>query len=156
MLLVPSITFYWHYNIWSCTCSTGLFQFRWLKGYIYSSCYYHHQIGSIHLSHCHIFRDCEPDMFVTSYSVAYWMYITGKYAYMTYIYIYIYIYNEFTISQCLRQWRYKIKTKATLVDLLYWLFATDTVIIYPLCIQNRIYSYSSWYMKYNILTKSYC
>ena len=29
---------------------------RWLKGYIYSSCYYHHKIGSIHLSHCfHIF-----------------------------------------------------------------------------------------------------
>ena len=29
---------------------------RWLKGYIYSSCYYHHQIGSIHLSHFyHIF-----------------------------------------------------------------------------------------------------
>ena len=32
------------------------FSFGWLKGYIYSSCYYHHQIGSIHLSHCyHIF-----------------------------------------------------------------------------------------------------
>ena len=37
-------------------CSTGPFQYSWLKGYIYSSCYYHHQIGSIHLSHCyHIF-----------------------------------------------------------------------------------------------------
>ena len=37
-------------------CSTGPFQYRWLKGYIYSSCYYHHQIRSIHLSHCyHIF-----------------------------------------------------------------------------------------------------
>ena len=36
--------------------STGPFQYRWLKGYIYSSFYYHHQIGSIHLSHCyHIF-----------------------------------------------------------------------------------------------------
>ena len=34
-------------------CSTGPFQHRWLKGYIYSSCYYHHQIGSIHLSHCY-------------------------------------------------------------------------------------------------------
>ena len=32
------------------------FSSRWLKGYIHSSCYYHHQIGSIHLSHCyHIF-----------------------------------------------------------------------------------------------------
>ena len=31
------------------------FSSRWLKGYIYSSCYYH-QIGSIHLSRCyHIF-----------------------------------------------------------------------------------------------------
>ena len=36
-------------------CSTGPFQYRWLKGYIYSSCYYHHQLGSIHLSHCYIF-----------------------------------------------------------------------------------------------------
>ena len=56
MLLVLSITFYFHYNIWSCMCSTGPFQYRWLKRYIYSSCYYHHQIGSIHLSHrYHIF-----------------------------------------------------------------------------------------------------
>ena len=29
------------------------FRSRWLKGYIYSSCYYHHQIGSIQLSHCY-------------------------------------------------------------------------------------------------------
>ena len=37
-------------------CSTGPFQYRWSNGYIYSSCYYHHQIGSIHCSHCyHIF-----------------------------------------------------------------------------------------------------
>ena len=56
MLLVLSITSYFHDNIWGCICSTGPFQYRWLKGYIYSSCYYHHQIGSIHLSHCyHIF-----------------------------------------------------------------------------------------------------
>ena len=56
MLLVLSINFYFHYNIWSCMCSTGPFKYRWLKGYIYSSCYYRHQIGSIHLSHCfHIF-----------------------------------------------------------------------------------------------------
>ena len=32
------------------------FSSRWSKGYIYSSCCNHHQIGSIHLSHCyHIF-----------------------------------------------------------------------------------------------------
>ena len=50
------ITFYFHYNIWGCLCSTGPFQYGWLKRYVYSSCYYHHQIGSIHLSHCyHIF-----------------------------------------------------------------------------------------------------
>ena len=55
MLLVLSITFYFHYNIWGCMCLTGPFQYRWLKGYIYSSCYYHHQIGSIYLSHCYIF-----------------------------------------------------------------------------------------------------
>ena len=56
MLLVLSISFYFHYNIWGCICSTGPFQYWWLKGFIYSSCFYHHQIGSIHLSHCyHIF-----------------------------------------------------------------------------------------------------
>ena len=39
-----------------CMCSTGPFTYRWLKGNIYSSCHYHHQIRSIHLSHCfHIF-----------------------------------------------------------------------------------------------------
>ena len=37
-------------------CSAGQFKYMWLKGYLYSSCYYHHQIGSIHLSHWyHIF-----------------------------------------------------------------------------------------------------
>ena len=37
MLLALSITFHCHYKIWGCMCSTGPFQFRWLKGYIYSS-----------------------------------------------------------------------------------------------------------------------
>ena len=56
MLLILSNNSYFHYNIWGCMYSTGPFQYRWLKGYIYSSCYYHHQIESIHLSHCyHIF-----------------------------------------------------------------------------------------------------
>ena len=37
-------------------CWTGPFEFSWLKGYIYNPSYFHHQIGSIHLSHCcHIF-----------------------------------------------------------------------------------------------------
>ena len=59
-------------------CSTGPFQLRWLRGYIHSSCYYHHQIGSINLTHYHIFRGCVPEMFVTSYSVTYCIYIPGK------------------------------------------------------------------------------
>ena len=53
---VLMITIRFHYNIWGCMCSTGPFQLRWLKGYTYSSCYYHNQIGSINLTHCcHIF-----------------------------------------------------------------------------------------------------
>ena len=37
-------------------CWTGPFEFRLLKRYIHNPYYYHHQIGSIHLSHCcHIF-----------------------------------------------------------------------------------------------------
>ena len=59
-------------------CSTGPSQFRWLRGYIHGSCYYHHQIGSINLTHYHIFRGCVPEMFVTSYSVTYCRYIPGK------------------------------------------------------------------------------
>ena len=56
MLLVLSITFHFHWYTWGCMCSTGPFQFRWLWGYIHSSCYHHHQIGSIKLTHYHIFR----------------------------------------------------------------------------------------------------
>ena len=55
MLLVPSITFHCHYHIWDCMCSTGPYQFWWLKGYIHSSCYYQLQIRSINLTHYHIF-----------------------------------------------------------------------------------------------------
>ena len=43
MRLVLSMTFHFHYYIWGCMCSTGPFQFNWLRGYIHSSCYYHHQ-----------------------------------------------------------------------------------------------------------------
>ena len=79
MLLALSITFNFHYNIWGCMCSTGPFKYKWLKGYIYSSCHYHHQIGSIQLSHCyHIFRGCVPEMFVTSSSVTFCIYVPGK------------------------------------------------------------------------------
>ena len=54
MLLVLSITFHCHYYIWGCMCSPDTFQFWWLKRYILSSCYYHHEIGSINLTHYHI------------------------------------------------------------------------------------------------------
>ena len=75
MRLVLSIIFHFHWYIWGCMwpISTGPFQFRWLRGYIHSSCY--HQIRSIHLTHYHI---CVPEMFVTSYSVIYCIYIPGK------------------------------------------------------------------------------
>ena len=53
MLLVLSITFHCHYYIGGCMCLTGPFQLRWLKGYINSTCYYHHQIGSVNLTHCY-------------------------------------------------------------------------------------------------------
>ena len=55
MLLVLLITFHCHWYIWGCMCSTDPFQLRWLRRYIHSSCYYHHQIGSINLTHYHIF-----------------------------------------------------------------------------------------------------
>ena len=45
-----------HKNIVRHTAHTIVSWPRWLNGYIYNSCNYHHQIGSIHLSHCyHIF-----------------------------------------------------------------------------------------------------
>ena len=72
MLLGLSITFYFSYNIWGCMYSTGPFQYRWLKGYISRSCY-HHQIGSIHLSHCyHIFP------WLCAWDVTYCIYVPGK------------------------------------------------------------------------------
>ena len=56
MLLAPSITFYFHCYIWGCLCSTGPFQYRWLKGYIYISMLfsssnrkYHHMLSFISL-----------------------------------------------------------------------------------------------------------
>ena len=61
-------------------CSTGLFQYRWLKGYIYSSYYYHHQIGSNHLSHCyHIFPwVCAWDVCYIIFCHLLHIYIPGK------------------------------------------------------------------------------
>ena len=57
-------------------CSTGPFQYRWLKGYVYSSCYYHHQTEISTFPIVIIFfRGCVPEMFVTSYSVTYCIYV---------------------------------------------------------------------------------
>ena len=50
-----SLPLHLHQYIWSSMCSSGPFQFRWLRGYIHSSCYYHHQIGNVNLTHYHIF-----------------------------------------------------------------------------------------------------
>ena len=51
MLLVLSITFYFHYNIWGCMCFPIVIIF---------------------------FSGCVPEMFVTSYSVTYCIYVPGK------------------------------------------------------------------------------
>ena len=48
-------------------CSTDPFQFRWLKGYIYSSCYYHHQVSAFPIVII-FFHSRVSEMFVTSYS----------------------------------------------------------------------------------------
>ena len=70
--------------------STGPFQYRWLKGFIYNSCYYH-PIGSIHLSHGYnVFRGCVSEMFVTSYSVAYCINFLGKPGICFYYYCAVY------------------------------------------------------------------
>ena len=72
-------------------CSTGTFQFRWLKGYIYGACYYHDQIGSINLPIVNIFfRGCLPEMFVTAYSVTYCMYIPAKQGFCFHFYCTVY------------------------------------------------------------------
>ena len=56
MLLVLSITFIFIKICGFACVQLAHFRSRRFKGCIYSSCYYHHQIGSIHLSHCcHIF-----------------------------------------------------------------------------------------------------
>ena len=59
-------------------CWTGPFEFRWLKGYIHNPSYYHHQIGSIHLSHCCHICPWLCYMVVLSYSVIFYIYIPGK------------------------------------------------------------------------------
>ena len=78
MLLVLSITSYFHYNIWGCMCSTGPFQYRWLKGFIADVII----IIKSEVSNFPIviifFRGCVSEMFVTSYSLTYCIYIQGN------------------------------------------------------------------------------
>ena len=63
-------------------CSTGPFPFRWLKGYIYISIAHVIIIikseGSTLPIVIIFFGGCVPEMFVTSYSVTYFIYIPGK------------------------------------------------------------------------------
>ena len=40
--------------MWGCMCWTGPFKFRWSRGYIYNSSYYHNQIGR--MTHLPLFR----------------------------------------------------------------------------------------------------
>ena len=80
MLLVLSITFYLHYTKWECMFSTGPFQYRWLKGYIYSSCIIiiiKSEVSTFPIVII-FFRCCVPEMFVISYSVTYGIYVPGK------------------------------------------------------------------------------
>ena len=73
MEYVLSVTSFEKYM--GCICSTGPFEFRWLKRYICNPSHLHHQIGRIHLSNCcHIFRGCVPKMVVPSYFVVCYTY----------------------------------------------------------------------------------
>ena len=46
---------YFLHNLWGSRCWTGPFKYRWSRGYIYNSYYYHDQIGSMNLSHAVIY-----------------------------------------------------------------------------------------------------
>ena len=68
-------------------CWTGPFEFRWLKEYIHHPSYYHHQIGSIHLSHCcHIFP---------------WLCVWDG---CTIIFCHLFIYIPGTLGPCFHYW----------------------------------------------------
>ena len=56
-------------NIWDCMCVTDLFKFRWPKWCIYKSSYFHHQLGSIRLSHS-CFCGCMSKVVAPSYFVS--------------------------------------------------------------------------------------
>ena len=64
---------YFPYFLVCCMCLTGPSKFRWSRRYIHKSSYYHHQTGSISLSHCcHVSPGCVSEMAVTSYAIGFW------------------------------------------------------------------------------------
>ena len=73
--IVLSITFYFHYNIWGCMCSTGPFQYRWLKGLSIAraTIIIKSEVSTFPIVII-FFRGCVPEMFVTSCSVTYCIY----------------------------------------------------------------------------------
>ena len=54
-----------------CMCSINPLKFKWSSWYICKSSYYHHEFGSINLSHCcYYFCGCESEVAVPSYFVS--------------------------------------------------------------------------------------
>ena len=80
MLLVVSITFYFHYNIWGCMCSTDPFQYvgDWKDISIAHVIIIIKSEVSTFPVVIIFFRACMPEMFATSYSVTYCIYIPEK------------------------------------------------------------------------------
>ena len=91
MLLVLSIAFYFHYNIWGCMCSTGPFK---LGDWNDMSVAHVIIIIKSEVSTFPIvfifFRGCVPEMLVTSYSATYCIYIPGKVAICFHLYCAVY------------------------------------------------------------------
>ena len=79
MLLVLSITFYFHYNTWGCKCSTGPFKYGDWKdiSIVHAIIIITSEVSTFPIVFI-IFRGCVPEMFVTSYCVTYCTYIPGK------------------------------------------------------------------------------
>ena len=78
MQLVLSITFHFYWYIYGCVCSTGPFQFRWLEDVSIAHVIIIIKSEVSTLPIIIFFRVCVPEMFVTSYSVTYCIYIAGK------------------------------------------------------------------------------
>ena len=79
MLLILSITFYFHYNIWSCMCSTGPLSIGDWKDIskAHGIIIIKSEISTFPIVII-FFHACVPGMFVTSYFVTYCIYVTGK------------------------------------------------------------------------------